>query len=460
MMRTFMLPTMNFMIRLSEKNRNGLIKRLVSLLPIIAITLLFASCAKDPGQIGYIIQPDDSRLNVRFSDTSTIYGYSELLDSIRSDKLSVSAFGSLSDPIFGSTIAGFYTQFVLSIPGKDFGEGKILDSLVLQLYYAGSYGDTNSTLYAHTFEMLESISNDSVYYSNLEVPLGPNDYSNHEFIPNLHDSVVIGADTIPPVLRLNLSDINPELGQKLLDADSADLENTETFREYFAGLFVQSQAITEEGTIIYFGLTSQYSMLSLYYQNDEEDSLRYDFIITSATAAVNKYEHDYNSASSDFQAQILNGDTAKGQQQFYVQGYGGVQSLIKFPHVKDWAKKSNVAINEAKLILPGYDGDEFFGAPGQMSLLSINDDGEGEPLIDQAEGDAYFDGFYNKSSNSYEFRITRYIQSLISDTTLPNKGLYLYVFGGSVHPERFIFKGNDMDADSTGIKLEILYTDL
>jgi len=104
---------------------------------------LLSSCSKEPGQIGYIIQPDESKLNVAFSDTTTIYAYSEIIDSIRSDKLSVSAFGSLKDPVFGGTTAGFYTQFLLSINGYDFGEERQLDSLVLQIDYAGWYGDTN-----------------------------------------------------------------------------------------------------------------------------------------------------------------------------------------------------------------------------------------------------------------------------------------------------------------------------
>ncbi len=95
-----------------------------------------------------------------------------------------------------------------------------------------------------------------------------------------------------------------------------------------------------------------------------------------------------------------------------------------------------------------------------MSLLEIEEDGTGYPLIDQNEGELYFDGKYNDSRDMYEFRITRYIQSIISDTTQPSRGLYLFIFGGSVHPERYIFKGNQNGADSTGIKLEILYTDL
>ncbi len=455
-----MLPTISFMTRLSEKNSSS--KFSITLITLFALfIILFNSCSKEPGQIGFIIQPDESKLNVAFSDTTTIYAFSEAIDSIRSDKLSVSAFGSLRDPVFGGTTAGFYTQFILSVNGHDFGEERQLDSLVLKLGYEGYYGDTNVVLTAHIYEMLKDISKDSVYYSNLQLPLNPTDYSNFSFEPRPTDSVVYYEDTLPAMLRINLTDISTELGNKLLGATVDDMEDSEIFQEYFNGLFVQSQPVNDEGAILYFGLTSPYTSLSLYYSNSEQDSLRYEYLITTTTATVNKYEHEYNTANQDFKSQVINGDTSLGQQNFYAQGYSGVQSLIKIPHIRKWAQEGNVAINEAKLILPGSSENEFFDAPRQMYLLNIEEDGLGSGLIDATEGDNYFDGYYNDDRNLYEFRITRYIQSLISDTTLPNRGLYLFLFGGSVHPERFIFKGNQNGSDSTGgIKLEILYTDL
>ncbi|MBC8320595.1 MAG: DUF4270 family protein [Bacteroidetes bacterium] len=450
------------MTKLSEKNsKSGISPVVLSLFFLIVFSFWLSSCSKEPGQIGYIIQPEDSKLNISFSDTSTIYGYSKVVDSIRTDKLSVSAFGSLRDPIFGGTTAGFYTQFILSVNGHDFGEERQLDSLVFQLSFAGSYGDTNVTLTAHTYEMLEGLHQDSIYFSNLQVPIDPTDYSNFPFVPRPHDSIIVQGDTIPPMLWLNLTDISNNLGNKLLNATVDEMEDSEIFQEYFNGLFIQSQPVYDDGAIVYFSLSSANTKLSLYYSNSVQDSLRYDYYITTTTATVNKYEHEYNIASPDFIAQVIHGDTSLGTQKFYAQGYSGVQAIVKIPHIKKWARLGNVAINEAKLVLPGYPGDEFFNAPGQMYLLEIGEDGAEIPLIDQIDGEHYFGGIYNESQNVYEFRITRYIQSLISDTTLPNRGLNLFLFGGSVHPERFIFKGNHLEGDTTsGIKLELLYTDL
>ena len=179
MMRTITLLIMSFMTRLLERIRekarqNNPFKNIL----VILIIFILGSCAKDPGQIGYVIQPEDSKLNVAFDDSTSIYAYSRLSDSVQTSHMSLSALGSLNDPVFGNTIAGFYTQFVLSAPAHNFGEGKTLDSLVLQLKYANSYGDTNAMIYAHTYEMMEGISRDSIYYSTLQLPIGTTDYSN------------------------------------------------------------------------------------------------------------------------------------------------------------------------------------------------------------------------------------------------------------------------------------------
>lgn len=462
-MRIIMLPTINSMIKLLEKKSNSIASSgIISLIFISLFSVFFGSCSKEPGQIGLTIQPEDSKLSVFYSDTSSIYAYSEALDSIRTDKLSVSGFGSLKDPVFGSTTAGIYTQFILSLPEQDFGdEGRYLDSLVLQLNYEGYYGDTNITLTAHTYEILDNLDSDSTYYSNVEINQDVIDYSNFSFSPRPNDSIIVNEDTLPAALRINLSDISTDLGERLLNATVDEMVDNETFQEFFNGLFIQSLPIDEDGGLVYFGLTSSNSKLSLYYGNSENDSLRFDYYITSSTATINKYEHNYDIADLDFKNQVINGDTLLGAHKFYAQGYGGVQSVIKIPHIQNWAELDNIAINEAKLTLPGYSEDEFFDAPAQMYLLEIGEDGLGETFDDQTEGGTYFGGEYNESSDLYEFRITRYIQSMISDTTKANRGLYLILYGGSVNPERYIFQGNEVDADSiSGIKLKLLYTEL
>ena len=450
------------MTKLSKVSRTGLLFYVASILFLAAITLILPSCTKDPGKIGTIIQPGDSWLKVRFTDTTSIVAYSIIDDSVRTDELTRNAIGYVNDPVFGATKASFYTQFVLSTNGHNFGEEPHLDSLVLQLVYSGAYADTNTTITVHTYEMLKGIYKDSAYYSPRSFEVGNTDFSDYSFVPRPHDSVYFLGDTLPALIRINLSDLSTELGERLLSADSAtDMVDNEAFLEFFKGLYLTPSAISSTGSLAYFNLISGGSKLSIYYSNQEDDSLRYDFIISSSAARFNKYEHDFTNASVDLRQQIVNGDSALGEQNFYIQGYAGVKTVIKLPYPKSWRNLVNVAVNEAKLTFPGGNFAQFYEAPAQLVLVQRLQDGSYELLPDYNDGVSYFGGTYEAESNRYVFRITKYIQSIISDSTTVNYGLYLLVNAGSINPESFIFNGFKPNVDTADrMKLEILYTDL
>ncbi len=440
------------------KNYSKVFRNLFFLLVLVSA---FMSCYKSPQQLGMEILPKDSKLKVFYSDTATIHTFSVPIDSVRSDKLNYNIAGSLNDPVFGRTTAGFYTQFQLSTNGHSFGENPKLDSLVLQLRYYGFYGDTTTTLKLHTYEMKEGIDYDSIYYSNKIVPVYSTDYSNLEFVGKPHNSIILYHDTIKNAIRINLSNIYPDLGEKLLNADSNIFKDNTTFQDYFKGLYIVTEPVAQGGVLLYFNLISHFSHLTIYYSNTEQDSLNYSFFITTTAARVNRFEHDFNFGNSAFQQQVVNGDSLLGDEKFYIQGISGVKSLITFPHIKDFAKLGKIGINEAKLELSGFAGDKFYNPPKKLALLKRIGNGAYDFLPDQFGGEAYFGGIYDASRNVYTFRITQYIQSFILDTTQQNNGLYLFIGGSPVNPERFIFNGQHPESDTLSpIKLKIVYTDV
>jgi len=428
---------------------------------IFFLIISLSSCYKPAGQIGDQIQPDQSKLKVFYSDTTTVYAYSVAEDSVRSDELSRNELGSIVDPVFGETKASFYTQFVLSSLEQDFGTNPVMDSLFLYLYYDGGfYGDTATQLTAHVYKMTEDIFIDTVYYSNINKSYDPTDYANYSFYPKPYDSIVVEGDTLPPILRINLSE-NPALGEYLLSAQSTDLASNEAFQNYFKGLYVTCDQVSSNGSILYFNLLTTLSRIIIHYHNDEEDSLFYNYLIMGGAARVNKYEHNFSNASAAFKQQVVDGDTALGAQQYYIQGIGGVKSVIRFPNIYEWSKLGNVAVNEAKLILGGAENPPYDGAPSRVIVVQIKEDGSYNVLQDNIELGDNFGGIYKSSVNEYQFRVTQYIQDLISNPDEPNYGLYLFVYGSSINPQRFIFTGNDPVSDTISkIRLEMVYTDL
>jgi len=459
-------PTMSFMTKLlvSKKLINAKITRFLA---FTFIALFIISCAKDPNKIGAKILPEDSKLEVARTDTTSVYAYTILSDSVRSDELTFNYFGSLFDPEFGSITAGIYTQLSITSVDHDFGENPVVDSLVLQMAYNGYYGDTNINLTVHAYELLELMEFDEEYYSNLELQHDGIDYANYTFQPHPNDSTTeidtIANDTlkIGAVARFNLGLTNPGLAEKLINADSTSMSSSEDFRNFFKGLYFTVDAVDNEGCLVRFTLSDTKSGLILYYKNDSADSLRYGYVVSSVSPRVGKYTHDYTNASQEIKNQVLDGDTTLGQKKFYVQGLAGLRSVIKFPNLIEWARKGKYALNEVKLIFTGFEPEPYLEAPAALFLVKRNADGTQDILEDQYEGASYFGGQYQSSTNEYVFRITNHIQSLLSDTTEVDNGLFVYANSSSLNPKRFIFNGNQPVNDTLSpFRVEIIYTDL
>jgi hypothetical protein len=254
------------------------------------------------------------------------------------------------------------------------------------------------------------------------------------------------------------------LGNKILQLPDSELDSNTNFKEAFKGLFITAQTTATGGAISYFNLPTTSTRLSIYYSNDTDDSLRYDFYITSTEARFNRYQHfGYQDASQAFKSQVLDRDTLLGQQNLYVQAMGGIKTKLRFPNLVAMKKATgeNLIINEAKLIFSSSNNDdESFSPPSQVALLK--DDGAGgyEVLPDQYEGDAYFGGLYKKSVKEYQFRITRYVQDMVlNGEERDDFGLYMIVYGASAKADRWVFNGINPIADTLKpLRLELTYS--
>ena len=430
----------------------------------IILSCIFVSCNKKPEQIGDNLQPGDSYIDVYYTDTSFVYGYSIIEDSIRTDNPASVLLGSIQDPVFGRTTAGFYTQVRLSTNGHDFGDNPQLDSLVLQLVYSGYYGDTTTLQRVHVYEVEEKLYNDTAYYSTNRVAVGTTDYANYAFEPLPKTPFVSpDGDTVSARVRIPLN-VSPELGNKFLSASATDLESSENLKEYFKGIYVVAENALTGGSVLSFNHTTVESQLSIYYHNALSDSLRYDFYIASTEAGFNTFEHDYTTASDPFKNQVLQGDTTLGNQALYLQAMGGVKTILRFPnftHIGDkYGANKHVVINEAKLILTQSAQQEDFAPTERFALVGLNSDGTSYILPDQYEGTNFFGGHYDKNTKTAQFRITEYIQSLVSGgPESENPGISLTVYSASSTAQRWIMSGNTATTDSIPpLHLKLTYT--
>ncbi|MFZ4706843.1 MAG: DUF4270 domain-containing protein [Bacteroidales bacterium] len=424
---------------------------------IILSVILLSSCNKEPDLVGLDLLPPSDRLGASYTDTTTIVAYSVYEDSVLTSGMTYGVIGSIYDKDFGKTTASLFTQIRMTSNAPTFGTNPVVDSVVLVLPYSGLFGDSAALQTFKVYELSESLIADKKYYSN-NPPLGQGALlAEKTFLPRVKDSVFIDSITkIIPQLRIKF---NEQFGEKIKNASANDLADNDKFVEFFKGIVItdSSESNPESGSMVSFNLLSTISFLKMYYHNTE-DTLVYNFAITTESIRFNRYEHGYSVASTDFKQQ-LNGDTTQGRQKLFIQAFGGTKVKLQFPYLKKWAADKKIAINNAQLILTKSDLTAPYRNPAMLALRAILTDTTQSSLVDENEGTIYFGGVYNGSSG-YSFRISRYIQQILNSSSVEkDKGLYLSVAGASYVGNRLILNGTSPSLNwNNRMKIEITYT--
>lgn len=444
------------------KNTSSFLK---SILALLLVGVLFFSCEKNPSQIGLDIVGDNP-LTVIFSDTTTVQIYSVMTDSIRTDELVYNILGVTVDPVFGTTKASLFMQYNLSLSNFSFGEQESLDSLVLSIPYqmTNVYGDSTAPLSIRVYELNELLDVDTSYYSNQTAEYIPTLLGEITLVPKPWDSVWVNDTTKgAPHFTLRLSD---ELGQRLLSLEDTIYYNNVDFIDSFRGLYFEPVYTGGVGNLTFLNMYSSQSKLQLYYNNSADDSLSYSFVPSQYSASFQNFDHmDYVGADPDFYRQIVEKDTTLGNQKFYLQTLGGVDSYIRFSSLFDNKDFAKYAINEAKLIFTNIDPDNMFVQPLSMSLLQKRySDVDSTSLYfyleDAGAGDAYFGGNYNSTTKQYEFRITAFMQKYIKGD-FDSDNILMQIIGSNYNGSRLIGGGSDPDIDpDCRIRLEMIYTEM
>jgi len=421
---------------------------------VLSLLLLQIACNKKPETIGLDLI-DENKLGV-YDTSFTITGYSTIDDSIRADELSLISLGSLQTEIFGLANTSFYCQLRLSETSPDFGEDPQPDSAILILVYSGYYGFINTPQTVKVYEVMQDIYKDSSYYSTTQFNLEPlTEFANYNFIPNPTDSILQEDSTyFTAELRIPLNETF--INKVMFPPDDSVFSSSDNFINYFKGIYVVTDSVSSpgEGSILYFSLLNPRSNVTIYYN----DSLSFEYVINSNSASVANFRHNYSkSQNQNFIEQITNNDTTKGSENLYLQGLAGIKTKFSLPSLADWIGTNKYAINEAKLIIPAIEPVEELPAPGQLILFKYDENGDVQFTDDQQEGDNYFGGSFNETSNTYEFRITLYVQSVLNGT--PDYGLVLYPSGKSVNANQVTLYGTGPEnAIHPKMYLNVIYT--
>lgn len=378
-------------------------------------------------------------------------------DSVVSDETSINLLGSQWTSTFGLTVASFYSHLRLSEVSPDFGTDPHVDSAFFTLVYYDYYGNINTPLTVRIYEVAEDFyQKDSVYYSNKKLQIYDTELAHHFFFPSPEDSVVVN-DSTKTAAQLKIP-MNQEFVNKVFFAEDTNLSSNEMFIQYFKGIYVTIDSVDYPGggSILYFNLLNSNSKVTFYYN----DSLTYTLVFNSNNARIENFYHNFSkSTDQNFINQIILKDTAAGEQNLYLQGMSGIRTKIFFPDLDRWWGKNKYAVNEALLIIPAASGGSYYPVSENLILLRQNEDSTASILVDQNVGDAYFGGSLDDTSNSYQFRITLYIQELLKDSS--DYGLLLYPSGKTVRANEVKLYGtHNNEPDTSRMELRLIYTKL
>ncbi|MDD3875010.1 MAG: DUF4270 domain-containing protein [Bacteroidales bacterium] len=415
----------------------------------------FYSC-NEPDFIGLDVQPENDKFSVCFEENLDINAYTVREDSVRADKTIQNLLGNYNDPVFGRTSAGFYTHLRLSSNNVDFGPNPVADSIVLSLVYKGHYGPLRK-INVKVFEILDSFYKDSTYYSNLSLNIGQQ-WGSASVIPNSLDSLYIDGELKAPQLRIKMDDA---LAQHFFnESGTTNLSDNNAFLGFFKGIFVTTSFVNNEGAILYFDLVNTESQLTLYYKNDLNDSLKYNFVINEHCSRINIFEHyNYSNANPVLQQQ-LNGDSLPGDSILYVQAMAGTKIKLSFPNLNNFTENDKIVLNKAELIIPVEENDASqatYSIPEKLTLVRIKENGEIDFIIDQFEGESHFKGMYDPDKKQYSFVITRHLQNILSGN-IEDYGLYILVSGSAINGSRIVLRGPAHSQNN--MKLKITYLKL
>jgi hypothetical protein len=425
---------------------------------IILISLFILQSCKKEGSIGLEDQLNETGIGVGKNDTSSIIVWTVKDDTLISSNYARNLLGELIDPVFGETRASIAFHATLSKNNVSFGTTPTLDSIVMVMGYIGDtsqrfYGDKNSIFNISVSQLDETISNDSIYYSNKKYKVKSTEIGSVRYRPNPKDSLIIQniidnkKDTVMkvyPQIRIKLTD---DFGKELLAKSGlVDLSDNTAFLNAYKGFYLTAKNLSGNGGVMSFDLTNaNRSYIILYYKNTTDTS-NFIFNINSVAANVNRYEHDYSNTKVQYQFT----DTVQGQQNAYAQSLAGTRVRIRFPDLELRKDSNKIAINKAELIIPIETGSDSKFAPiSTLSLKARRKGSSAEYLISS--------GVYDASKKQYTIEMTKTVQQFILNR-LDFQALYLEDASKQIKANRSILNGPKHP--SRPIRLAISYSKL
>lgn len=396
----------------------------------------------------------------------SVFSYTMLNDSIRTDNSTYSYLGQLNDPYFGTSTAGFVTQIRLSrvwakAPFK-------VDSMKLYLHLVGNKGwKTDVPQTFSIYEISNQIYTDTAYYSITRLDTTAGFKLRHIQLPKLR------TDTLINDIEIKLPQNGVTLGNYIIrDTSKLFYSNAAPdFRSYFKGLYFKMDPSSDPLLVtlsLVYDQQNFFNYFVLFGHDSDSTSVYYSFNLDAKNpnAFYNRFEHDYTTATLG--DKMAHRNTTYRDTLSYLQGLNGVFTKVTLPglaKLKNDETLGKIAINKARLVVPfkfKKTAVDFYSnsLPQRLYLRYRVKNGTRYDITDYLMASTtydkshnFFDGTIDSVANVYNFNIPAFVQAYLDDAT------------NEVEPELEIFQTSGTrnvvfaaNKNKTKVKFEFTYT--
>lgn len=373
----------------------------------IALATMFVSCNDTLEKIGFSIQPENDRVSVG-KDTLELSSRTIQVDSIFS-RTKYPILGEYIDPVFGSVRSEYVGEFYYP-ENQGFKDGAIIDSVRLTVSYTSIIGDSLAPMSLAVYKVTDKLPKNKDYTnfdpktkSDMSAPLGTQIFTGKN---NTYRTETYYSGSTAQTIKIYeiYTPLPLSIGQSFLDEykkpDHGALRNTDTFRDFFPGLYVTTDF--GNSTILNVNLTS----LNVFYKYTDpkgssvkEDTIRTSEFRLNITPEVTQINYIQNNND-----QLLE-PNANGT---FIKSPAGVNTEITIPVSKIYSDLTTRSLNQARFVvyaLPEANQDEKVKLTPPDYLLLINKDSlqgffENRKLHDNVTS---FYASFNQDTYSYNF---------------------------------------------------------
>lgn len=321
------------------------LKTIYKLLIITFVAILTFSCNDTLDQVGFSIQPEKDRLTVGI-DTLQLQARTVQVDSIFG-KTNYPVLGEYADPVFGSMKSEYIAEFYLP-KGMEFKEGAVIDSVRVEIAYTSMIGDSIAPMRLSVYEVIKSLKGTNDYthinpelFADMSAPLGEQSFTGRNSTNRIKSYTAEDYSTVTYREYFINVEVPKAIGEEFLEeykkAGHGKLSDTDTFREFFPGLYFTTSF--GNSTIISADLTSlfvHYHYLDEKGSSTKQDTIRTDVFRLNNTPEVRQINHI---KSSNDELLIDNSEVT------YIKSPAGVNTEIKFPISEVHENLQSMALN-------------------------------------------------------------------------------------------------------------------